>query len=147
MEGARSSFSLKGVEVGDLADIRTLSIDSGHYYHIETPLEDKTNENSCAITYYEVGMPDESDIKKRLTNFVVMQFLQEPFFNDLRTQQQLGYVVFSKACAQRDVIGVQFMVQSPTKSCGYITNAINNFLAELKEKAEQMSDKEFEVYR
>lgn len=55
--GARSSFNLKGIEVGDLQDIRTLSIGKGHYYHIETQLEDETNENSCAITYYEIGLP------------------------------------------------------------------------------------------
>jgi len=34
-----------------------------------------------------------------------MQFMNEPFFNQLRTQQQLGYVVFSRAVNTRDVIG------------------------------------------
>jgi len=63
---------------------------------------------------------------------VLAQMLNEPFFNQLRTQQQLGYVVFSRATNQRDVLGIQFAVQSPTRSCEYIVNCINKFLVDMR---------------
>lgn len=72
VKGARASFNLKGLEVGDLQDIRALSIDKGHYYHIDAPLEDEQNENSCAVTYYEVGISEAANLKPRLTNLVMM---------------------------------------------------------------------------
>ena len=76
-----------------------------------------------------------------------MQFLNEPFFNELRTQQQLGYVVFSRAVNTRDVLGAQFMVQSPTRSCEYIVNSINEFLVSMRAKIQNLSDVEFEIQK
>jgi len=49
------------------------------------PLEDKTNENSCSLTYYEIE-PIQGDLKQPLVNTVMMQYLNEPFFDDLRTK-------------------------------------------------------------
>ena len=82
-----------------------------------------------------------------MTNRVIMQLLNEPFFNDLRTQQQLGYVVFSRSVNTRDVIGAQFLVQSPKRSCEYITNSINQFLLDMREKVHNLSDEDFEVQK
>jgi secreted Zn-dependent insulinase-like peptidase len=63
-----------------------MAIEDGHSFVVERSLEDKQNENSCNITYYEIGIQG-SDRKEKLTNSIVMQFLSEPFFNELRTQQ------------------------------------------------------------
>jgi insulysin len=107
-------------------------------------LEDKQNENSCNVTYYEVGVQGD-DLMAKLTNSIVMQYLSEPFFNELRTQQQLGYVVFSRAVNTRDVLGAQFIVQSPKRSCEYIVKAVNDFLVEMRSKIATLSVEEFEV--
>ena len=48
-----------------------------------------------------------------LVNAIVMQYLSEPFFDELRTKQQLGYVVSSREAATRNVIGNRFLIQSP----------------------------------
>jgi len=72
---------------------------------VEQPLADESNENSCLIAYYEAGLSDSTNKKLKLTNRVVMQFLQEPFFNELRTKQQLGYVVMCRPMVNRDVHG------------------------------------------
>ena len=34
-----------------------------------------------------------------------MQYLDEPTFNQLRTIEQLGYVVFARNVSHRDVLG------------------------------------------
>ena len=54
-------------------------------YLIENELKDKSNENSCVITYYEIGRT--IDDYKPLTNAIMMNILKEPFFDDLRTKQ------------------------------------------------------------
>jgi len=78
-------LKLKPIKIEDLPPIRTIALDEGHSFLLERELEDKTNENSCIITYYELGLNGE-DQKLYLTNLIIMQFLSEPFFNDLRTQ-------------------------------------------------------------
>jgi secreted Zn-dependent insulinase-like peptidase len=77
-------LKLKPIKIEDLPPIRTIALDEGHSFLLERELEDKTNENSCIITYYELGLNGE-DQKLYLTNLIIMQFLSEPFFNDLRT--------------------------------------------------------------
>lgn len=62
-------------------------IEDGRSFIVEKDLVDTTNENSCLITYYEVGARDSDDLKLSLTNSIMMQMLSEPFFNELRTQQ------------------------------------------------------------
>jgi len=76
-----------------------------------------------------------------------MHYLNEPFFNDLRTQQQLGYVVFSRSVETRGVLGAQFLVQSSGKSCEYIMEAVNKFLLAIRDKIKTISDEDFEVQK
>jgi len=54
-------------------------------FHLEIPLEDKSNENSCNLTYYEVGAIGD-DTKEKLINDILMQCFDEPFYADLRTK-------------------------------------------------------------
>lgn len=146
MENARGRFDLSPIRIEDLAGIRATAIEEGHSFHIEQNLEDDSNENSCAVTYYEVGVEGDS-LNKKLTNTIMMQFLNEPFFNQLRTQQQLGYVVFSRPVNNRGVLGVQFMVQSPTRSCEYIVNCINEYLVGMRQKVLDISKEDFQTQR
>jgi len=56
-------------------------------------------------------MDQERDqMKKKLLNLITYQYLDEPTFNQLRTIEQLGYVVFTRQSSVRDVLGVWFLV-------------------------------------
>ncbi len=68
----------------DLFDVRCIALQPGSNYLLELPLEDKTNENNCLISYFEF-QAEGDDIRKKLIHQVVMQFLDEPTFNQLRT--------------------------------------------------------------
>lgn len=85
VEGACKQLNLQPARIEGLADVRAIAIEDGHSFLIEQPLQDASNENSCIVTYYEVGIQGD-DLKQKLTNSIVMQFLSEPFFNELRTQ-------------------------------------------------------------
>lgn len=104
VEATRQRLGLQSVPVSGLTKVNPAKIEGATSHLVEIGLEDKANENSCVLTYYEVGK-ETADHKVQLTNQVLMQYLNEPFFNDLRTKQQLGYVVFSRAVSTRDVAG------------------------------------------
>jgi insulysin len=77
-----------------------------------------------------------------------MQALEEPSFNQLRTIEQLGYVVYARRTNFRGLSGAQIVVQSPKESCEYIVNSINKFMASMKEKVtneEQFTDEDFKT--
>mmetsp|Transcript_24151 Transcript_24151/g.37094 ORF Transcript_24151/g.37094 Transcript_24151/m.37094 type:complete len:278 (-) Transcript_24151:15-848(-) len=143
---ARDILDLSPVGIEDLTSVRPIAIEEGQSCLIEQDLVDKTNENSCLISYYEVG-PADDNLGLKMTNEVLMQFMSEPFFNDLRTKQQLGYVVFSRPLNTRDVLGTQFMVQSAKRSCEFMVDCVNQFLVEIREHVKNLSDEEFDIQK
>ena len=56
-------LNLTPIQVENLAPVRTVAIEDGFSFLIERPLEDTTNENSCIITYFEVGFTGGDDLK------------------------------------------------------------------------------------
>jgi len=56
VERARTTFSLNKIAKEDLVDVRCIAIPQGHKYLLERELDDKTNENNCLISYFEVGL-------------------------------------------------------------------------------------------
>ena len=124
--------------------MRTIALDDKVSYHLEVPLVDEKNDNSCNLTYYEVG-PIRNDYKTKVLNQVVMQYMNEPYFDDLRTKQQLGYVVWSLESVVNDVLSNQFIVQSPQRSAEYLVKATNKFLLGMRESFKNMSDDEFDT--
>lgn len=80
VEQARQVFNVKPVEKEDLVDVRCIALKQGTNYLLEMPLEDKENENSCLVTYFELGL-EGYDLKTKMINEVVMQYLDEPTFN------------------------------------------------------------------
>ena len=59
-------------------------------------------------------------VKSGLLGWIVEQFMDEPTFNQLRTIEQLGYIVFTMDCKVRDILGTAFCVQSSKKGCSHI---------------------------
>ena len=79
----------------DLPDIRCVALRGGSWNRVERPLEDRENENSCLVSYFEGGSY-LTDLRKKMIHQVVMQYLEEPTFNQLRTIEQLGYAVMAR---------------------------------------------------
>lgn len=61
------------------------------YQHDLMPDESGAKENNSAIiSYFQYEL---WSIQKKLLILVLTEFLKTPFFDDLRTKQQLGYIV------------------------------------------------------
>jgi len=60
---------------------------------------------------------------------LLTQILEPRFFNQLRTEKQLGYVVSAFPMPIRNVEGSFFVVQSPTVNATILVDEINNFLS------------------
>ncbi len=109
----------------------------------DTPLQRMLDidHNDAAMLLYQQGS-DRSDHTRALLA-LTMQLLKTDFFQQLRTEQQLGYVVFANEMALVDVPGVAFVVQSPTVSGAQIYTAIEDFLRAYGKKAGAMPDEYF----
>lgn len=75
------------------------------------------------------------------------RMLSQPYFNDLRTERQLGYVVSAGAWVRVNTPGIFFVVQSPVAGPGAIEAATVAFLQQYRERLATMSDADFDNER
>ena len=71
--------------------------------------ENEVHATHCVEMYLQLGL------EEKRTNMLLelgTQILKEPCFNVLRTQEQLGYIVFSGVRRAHGVQGLRFIVQS-----------------------------------
>jgi len=67
-------------------------------------------------------------VADRAHMMLMRQMLRSPFFHELRTEKQLGYIVFVTSMNLKDVSGNVFVVQSPSASLQLVTEEIQGFL-------------------
>ena len=72
-----------------------------------------------------------------------MRYLEEPTFDQLRTKEQLGYVVSSRTCTTRDIVSAGFLIQSPHKNCLQLRARLDVHLAKMRIKMQNLSDEDF----
>ncbi len=95
-----------------------------------------------AIVIYLQGTDDS--LQTRATNTLLGTILRTPFFDELRTQQQLGYVVNAGTLPILDVNGLAFTIESPNTDPAALERRIDDFFSvyagELAAMPESMFD-------
>ena len=69
--------------------------------------------NSGIIYNVQIGSPTDAELRAQLQ--LLSQIAKEPTFNQLRTQEQLGYIVMSGMTEQAGSLNFRFLVQSEKK--------------------------------
>ncbi|CAM9437472.1 unnamed protein product [Ectocarpus fasciculatus] len=98
---------------------------------LRRPEEDESNENSAVQMLFQVS---DRSLESQVLARVLMATIEEPFYDSLRTKQQLGYMVFSGVSS---VEGVRFMyltVQSAERSAPYLTDRCLEFVQEFRQQ-------------
>lgn len=101
-------------------------------------------DNALTMLFMPNGYTElESAVRARLLKNIISRW----YFNDLRTDKQLGYVVYATTSVIGKSSGIQFMVQSPNTTPAGILQHNERFFKEAMERLEKLSDEEFEKYR
>ncbi|CAF1474908.1 unnamed protein product [Rotaria sordida] len=77
---------------------------------------------------------------------VFAQLISEPCFEQLRTKEQLGYIVSAKIFSAYGAQGLQITVQS-TFGLDHVNRRIERFLDSIRDYIEQMSEEDFQKQR
>eukprot|EP01104_Vermistella_antarctica_P017836 TRINITY_DN6412_c0_g1_i1.p1 TRINITY_DN6412_c0_g1~~TRINITY_DN6412_c0_g1_i1.p1 ORF type:complete len:1087 (+),score=280.46 TRINITY_DN6412_c0_g1_i1:370-3261(+) len=103
----------------------------------------KDNNNSAMYLYYQVGV---ENMKHNVLLEVVSQLTREPCFNQLRTQEQLGYLVWSGVRSALCVQGFRILIQSATHDPLHVTERAVSFIDSFEETLVAMSDDDFNTH-
>ncbi|KAL5322523.1 hypothetical protein ACEPPN_010496 [Leptodophora sp. 'Broadleaf-Isolate-01'] len=123
---------------------RALVFPPGGNFIYHKTLKDPANVNHCIEYLLFVG--DKSVRPLRAKTLLLDQMTHEPAFDQLRTKEQLGYVVFSGARTSATTIGYRFIIQSE-KTAEYLESRIDSFLNGFKDTLENMSESDFEGHK
>ncbi|EDO37735.1 predicted protein [Nematostella vectensis] len=95
--------------------------------------------NSSIEIYYQC---DLQETRSNMLLELFCQVIHESCFNILRTQEQLGYIVFSGPRRGNGAQGLRFIIQSD-KEPSLLDSRVEVFLDKTKEMIESMTDEEF----
>ena len=124
--------------------LRSLILPPGSNHVFKKTLMDPENVNHCVETWLYAG--ERGDRMVRAKTLLVDQMVHEPAFDQLRTKEQLGYIVFGGVRSFSTTCGLRLLIQSE-KSPGYLDNRIEAFLIQFGQKLEKMSDADFEGHK
>ncbi|CAN8074625.1 unnamed protein product [Agarophyton chilense] len=102
--------------------------------------------NSAIEVFFQIGLRGnfESDMKLELLS----EMLNKPCFYELRTVQQLGYMVFEGYREYENTRGLFVIVQSTVKNPDDLLVRIDAFLVSAREKVlEDMTDDKFDQFK
>ncbi|KAM5441709.1 metalloprotease [Microsporum ferrugineum] len=123
---------------------RNMIIPPGSNYIYEETLKDPANINHCIEYYLFVGTLTDPLLRAKCLLFG--QMTNEPAFDQLRTKEQLGYVVWSGARYSSTTLGYRVIIQSERDN-QYLESRIDSFLENFGETLLSMSQEEFEGHR
>lgn len=124
--------------------LRSLILTEGSNHVFRKTLMDKANVNHCVETWFYVGSREDREVRTK--TLLLDQMLHEPAFDQLRTKEQLGYIVFSGPRAFSTTYGFRFLIQSEMTP-EFLDSRIEAFLMRYADTLEKMSDTEFEGHK
>ena len=123
---------------------RSIVLPRGCNYLYKRELKDPSNVNHCIEYILQTGHFQDRDQYARLLLFA--QMTDEPAFDQLRSKEQLGYVVFSGAVNHLTSSVFHILIQSE-RTPEYLETRIESFLRLFKQGLLEMSEDQFESHK
>ena len=107
-------------------------------------LGDPANVNNCIEYYLYLGNYVDHELRAKL--LLLAQLTSEQGFDQLRTKEQLGYIVFTGAKLSSTAMGYRVLIQSE-RSPEYLEERINAFLVSFAKTLDEMSETDFNGHK
>ena len=97
--------------------------------------------NSCLFKMYHIG---KDSPETRAMALLASKAIEQPFYTEMRTNQQLGYVVWSYPRLQDDTYYLNFLIQSGDYPADDLDQRADNLIVTLPNLISNMSDESFQ---
>ncbi|MFB9887688.1 insulinase family protein [Balneatrix alpica] len=97
------------------------------------------------VSWYWQGQDDSIESQARLA--LLAQLLEAPFYTEIRTEQQLGYIAFASAFPLLDHPGLSFTLQSPNASPEQVNQAFRGFLQQFQQQLQRLRAEDLRPYQ
>lgn len=103
-----------------------------------------STDSALAALYVPLGYPEHESIA---SSALLSQIIQPWFYNQLRTEEQLGYAVFTFQMPVGRQWGIGFLLQSNVKQPAYLLTRFQAFYPTAEKRLREMSKEDFVQYQ
>ena len=123
---------------------KVVDLNPGQVHVVEKKILIREEINSCFTKVYQIGEDFDENFA---SSEILTKWLRPSYFAELRTRQQVGYLIFASAIQVRGVYFFIFNVQSHNKSTDLCRRKTLDFLARSFRALIDMPEEEFETIR
>ncbi|HED14240.1 MAG TPA: hypothetical protein ENI62_11425, partial [Gammaproteobacteria bacterium] len=118
-----------------------IDLDRGRHYRRQLM---KAHPDAAAVLYFQGW---NKSWKQRAQFALLGQLMSSPFYQQLRTEQQLGYVVFATGMPMLKYPGLALVIESPAVSALELSRRMQRFLQNFKKTLGTMSAQRFATHK
>ncbi|MEP0071593.1 MAG: insulinase family protein [Marinomonas sp.] len=170
-KNARNNFSVVGYSTGNLTKEQTGKLANTLYERFDGRLADRegisiqtktlptqqklhhqfdSSSDDSAVLYALIDtstqeLEDDETITQKAYFSIMRKIINSPFYQDLRTNQQLGYIVGTQDLSTRNTPILGLVIQSPNKDTLTLVNAIDTFLSEQRSRLSTLAEEDFDA--
>ena len=148
---SNSPTEKKNLTINEIRKKRIAKIEKNNFIEEIIENSDFEDENNCLLTYFQIGKIDlnlKEDLKKLCLLKLIEQIFYEDFYDELRTEQQIGYDVSIIIFPLFKIYGLNCYIQSTKFSPKEIQNKLNKFFIDFSlDDEEKFSQEDFESYK
>ena len=130
-------------QMPSLIDVRSVlelvRLDQSMHHQVQSDHSDK------AYVLYLQG--ENNGLEQQVMWMLLSKVLESGFFNQLRTEQQLGYIVFAAYYKMLDVPGMIFTIQSPSADVDRLHQSVTGFLMQQWPRLGLLGLSQFDTYK
>ena len=89
----------------------------------------------------------DRSLEQRAKTALLNEVISTPFYSELRTQRQLGYIVFANYLPMGDVPGIALIVQSPVTNPIELENYYDQFIEQTRHDLEALTEEQLNEFR
>ena len=128
---------------GKFITVRPVEFKKNHNFVFRVKSPNKNETNSSLISLYQLGMLNDKEI---LYLKIVHSFLQEKFYDQLRTKETLGYIVSLIMTSSGNSYCLAGVVQSNSKTPEFCAERVRSFIKDSFQLIKNISDDEFKSH-
>jgi secreted Zn-dependent insulinase-like peptidase len=119
-------------------------LDAGAGIEVRLPNPIPGDLNSATVNAYQYGTPDVSERVKLL---MLSKMISGPAYDELRTKEQLGYIVFATVMPQRETLQMVMIVQGAKKNPDEVDTRIESVMDSFGNSLTNLSASEFSRWK
>ena len=137
-------FRREKIYQSDIPQLRVVNLGNATNYLYRFCGFNPSDPNSVVEIIYQIGA---TDLENNAALALIKHLMQEPSFDELRTQEQLGYIVHSSVKTNGDNIkSLLFLIQSDSYGPKYLDDRIEAFIGRYRARLASMEKDEFDSH-